>query len=164
LVYRGDVLEPMHSRSVALPPALASALEEHLSAFAADDESAPVFAGPKGGLLRRANFAPVWARSRRSVRGDDLHLHDLRQYASTLAASAGASTAELMARLGHASPAAALRYQHATSDRDRVIADRMNELAGGAPAVRAGTALRSWAAPAGIACHTRVTAAPRGSR
>src|SRR5688500_9133263 len=31
-------------------------------------------------------------------------------------------------RLGHASPAAALRYQHATQARDRVIADRMNAL------------------------------------
>ena len=33
-----------------------------------------------------------------------------------------------MVRLGHASPAAALRYQHATTDRDRAIADRMDEM------------------------------------
>lgn len=35
-----------------------------------------------------------------------------------------------MARMGHSSPAAALRYQHATRERDRAIADRMNDLIG----------------------------------
>jgi aromatic ring-opening dioxygenase catalytic subunit (LigB family) len=34
-----------------------------------------------------------------------------------------------MARLGHASPAAALRYQHATQDRDDVIARALADLA-----------------------------------
>jgi hypothetical protein len=33
-----------------------------------------------------------------------------------------------MGRLGHASPVAALRYQHATADRDRAIADALSEL------------------------------------
>jgi hypothetical protein len=36
-----------------------------------------------------------------------------------------------MSRLGHASPAAALRYQHATAERDRVIAERMDDLIAG---------------------------------
>jgi hypothetical protein len=35
---------------------------------------------------------------------------------------------ELMARLGHSSPRAAMRYQHAAADRDRDIADRLNVL------------------------------------
>jgi integrase len=60
---------------------------------------------------------------------EDLHdLHDLRHSGNTWAAATGASTAELMARLGHASPVAALRYQHATADRDRAIADALSEL------------------------------------
>jgi hypothetical protein len=33
---------------------------------------------------------------------------------------------ELMARLGHTTPGAALRYQHAAKDRDRVIADALS--------------------------------------
>jgi hypothetical protein len=41
----------------------------------------------------------------------------------------GASTKELMARMGHANSAAALRYQHATADRDQVIALALSELA-----------------------------------
>ncbi len=40
----------------------------------------------------------------------------------------GASTAELMARMGHASTVAALRYQHATADRDWAIADALSSL------------------------------------
>jgi len=45
-----------------------------------------------------------------------------------LAAATGASTKELMRRAGHASPAAALRYQHATEDRDKAIADAFDEM------------------------------------
>ena len=40
--------------------------------------------------------------------------------------------AELMRRGGHASPAAALRYQHATEDRDRTLAEAMAGLDAGA--------------------------------
>ena len=45
------------------------------------------------------------------------------------------STAELIARMGHAGPVAALRYQHATEDRDRAIADALSALAGDAAIV-----------------------------
>jgi hypothetical protein len=44
----------------------------------------------------------------------------------------GASTRELMARMGHASASAALRYQHATRDRDRAIAEALSSLASAA--------------------------------
>ena len=59
---------------------------------------------------------------------EHLHLHDLRHLAGTLAATTGAGTKELMYRLGHASPQAALRYQHATKARDVAIADAMDVL------------------------------------
>ncbi len=39
----------------------------------------------------------------------------------------GASLRELMERMGHASPRAALIYQHATRERDEVIASAMGE-------------------------------------
>ncbi len=41
---------------------------------------------------------------------------DLRHLGAVLAASTGASLAELMARLGHSTPQAAMRYQHASAD------------------------------------------------
>jgi integrase len=119
-------------RTVSVPPVLVPELRAHLDAFV-DDDDAFVFAGPKGAVPERSNFHSVWKRARTKVGRDDLHLHDLRHFGATLAATAGASTKELMARLGHASPAAALRYQHATAERDRALAERMDALiAGGA--------------------------------
>ena len=59
----------------------------------------------------------------------DLRLHDLRHTGLTLAAATGATTVELMHRAGHSSSVAAMRYQHATKDRDRVIADALGALA-----------------------------------
>jgi hypothetical protein len=49
--------------------------------------------------------------------------------AATLAAAAGATTKELMERMGHASPAVALRYQHVMADRQGAIAAALDGLA-----------------------------------
>jgi integrase len=54
--------------------------------------------------------------------------HDLRHTGNTLAAATGASTKELMSRMGHASPRAALIYQHASQDRDAVIAAALSDV------------------------------------
>lgn len=45
-----------------------------------------------------------------------------------LAAQTGATLAELMGRLGHSTPGAAMRYQHAAADRDAEIARRLSAL------------------------------------
>ena len=58
----------------------------------------------------------------------DRFLHDLRHAAGTLAAQQGASVRELTACLGHASPAASQRYQHAAERRDAVIAAALDEV------------------------------------
>ncbi len=73
-------------------------------------------------------LAVVWSRARLSIGRPDLHLHDLRHSGLTWSAATGATTAELMHRGGHASAAAALRYQHATADRDRALADALAAL------------------------------------
>ena len=50
----------------------------------------------------------------------------------------GVTTKELMARIGHASPRAALIYQHATKERDRAIASFLDDVVAAAtPAKRA---------------------------
>ena len=81
-----------------------------------------VFVGPKGGKLRRSNFNKIWSKAcvRAGIPG--AHFHDLRHTGGTLSATTGATTKELMARLGHSSPRAAMIYQHATRDRDKLIA------------------------------------------
>jgi integrase len=77
--------------------------------------------------LRRPNFNIIWANARDATGLSGLHLHDLRHTGSTMAAATGASLRELMERMGHSSPRAALIYQHATGDRDEAIAAAMGE-------------------------------------
>jgi integrase len=55
----------------------------------------------------------------------------LRHTGAVLAASTGATLAELMARMGHSTVGASLKYQHAASDRDAVIAGLLSELTTG---------------------------------
>jgi integrase len=52
----------------------------------------------------------------------------VRQPRATLAAATGATTKELMRRLGHSSPAAAIVYQHAADDRDVEIASALDAI------------------------------------
>ena len=73
-------------------------------------------------------LSTAWNRARDTIGRPDLRLHDLRQAGLTWAAATGATVAALMRRAGHASPTAALRYQHATEDRDRVLAEALSEL------------------------------------
>ena len=88
-----------------------------------------VFIGPLGGRLLRRNFRRLWAEAVRKVGLDPagVHFHDLRHTGNNLAAATGASTKELMARMGHSTMRAALIYQHATRERDRKIADGLSE-------------------------------------
>lgn len=58
-----------------------------------------------------------------------VHFHDLRHTGNTLTATAGANPRELMARMGHASPRAALIYLHSTDACQRQIAGAVGDLA-----------------------------------
>jgi integrase len=58
----------------------------------------------------------------------DLRFHDLRHTGAVLAAATGATLAELMARLGHSTVSAALKYRHAAADRDKAIAAALPKL------------------------------------
>lgn len=89
-----------------------------------------MFIGDKGAVLRCGNFrrAVRWSEALRAAgMPEGFHFHDLRHTGNNLAAASGASTRELMHRMGHGSMRAALIYQHATSERDREIADAMEE-------------------------------------
>ena len=115
-------------RTIAIPAAVVDDLGRHLELYAQGDTDGYVFTGEKGGPLAPHVLQKEWGRARRIVGVEHLHLHDLRHLAGTLAATTGAGTKELMYQLGHASPQAALRYQHATKARDVAIADAMDAL------------------------------------
>lgn len=110
-------------RTVSLPPQIVRELKSHLAAYVGASGDSLVFTGPKGAPIRRGNFHKVWAAARdQAAMPASFHLHDLRHTGNVLAASTGASTADLMARMGHGSARAALIYQHATKDADKAIA------------------------------------------
>lgn len=115
-------------RVVSLPAFLVGEIKEHLASNSDSRHPGFIFLGARGGPLRRAVLHRAWDEARRSVGLDYLHFHDLRHSGNTLAASTGASTRELMSRMGHASSEAALRYQHASRERDRAIASKLDEL------------------------------------
>jgi integrase len=114
-------------RTVAIPPALIPELEAHLGRWAAPGPDGLVFCGTREQPIRRASLYAAWRRAVRTVGLDELRFHDLRHTGNTLAAATGASTKELMTRMGHASPRAALIYQHATEERDKAIAEALSD-------------------------------------
>lgn len=119
-------------RTVAVPEAIVAELEDHLATFAAPGKDGLVFTGIHCQPVRLATFYRAWKNATQAVGLEEFHFHDLRHTGNTLAAATGASTKELMSRMGHASPRAALIYQHATQDRDAVIAAALSDVIGNA--------------------------------
>jgi integrase len=115
-------------RQVAFPAELVPLIEAHLAGHVKAPPDSLVFTSRGGLPLRRAKFRPYWAEACKKAEISGLHFHDLRGSGATWAATAGATVRELMGRLGHATPAVALRYQHATLERDQAIAERLGAL------------------------------------
>jgi integrase len=120
-------------RDVAIPPHLIERFRDHLVQHTGPGDDALLFpsgADPTRWLQSKALYKD-FRKARAAAGRDDLRWHDLRHSGAVLAAHAGASLAELMARLGHSTPQAAMRYQHAADGRDQAVADAMSRLAQG---------------------------------
>jgi integrase len=119
-------------RDVAIPPHLIPAIEAHLDAHVPAAKDALLFVSPSGTHLRSDSRMHDEFRAAAKAAGrPDLRFHDLRHTGATMAARAGATLAELMARIGHSTPNAAMLYQHATSERDHAIAAALSDHATG---------------------------------
>jgi hypothetical protein len=76
----------------------------------------------------------VWllGHSQKILRGrgrhGEFHFRDLRHTENTPAAGTGASAKELMTRVGRASARATPLYQHASEERDVMIAERLSAM------------------------------------
>lgn len=116
-------------RDVTIPPHLMPVIQYHLANHVEPAFDALLFPNTTGGHLCTSSLNKVWYPARRLAGREDLHFHDLRHTGATLAAATGATLADLMHRLGHATPNAAMRYQHAAQDRDKAIAEALSEFA-----------------------------------
>jgi len=114
-----------------IPPHIIPAIEQHLAKYVDSRRDSLVFPADHGGHLQPSTLYRHWYKARDAAGRSDLRFHDLRHSGAVLAAATGATLAELMARLGHSTPQAAMRYQHAAQGRGREIAALLSKLAGG---------------------------------
>ena len=73
--------------------------------------------------------ASGFIRARETAGRPDLHIHDLRHTGAVLAAQVRATLPELMERLGHSTPGAAMRYQHVARGRAKEVAEGLSAMA-----------------------------------
>lgn len=119
------------SRDVAVPPHIRPIIKAHLTKHVGKPADSLLFPGADGSHLRADLYRTHWEKARKAIGKPNLRVHDLRHVGAVLAAQSGATTAELMHRLGHSTAAMALRYQHVAENRDAVIAERLSKLAAG---------------------------------
>lgn len=118
------------TRVLSIPPHIRADVKHHLALYAAADADGLLFPSPLGrchlsdDAVRKA-LKPVLT----AIGHPGMVLHDFRHTGATLTAQTGATLAETMQRLGHRSTAAAMRYQHAASDRDALLAERLSAMA-----------------------------------
>jgi integrase len=133
-------------RDVSIPPHLVPLVHAHLDEHAQPGPAGLLFPAVSGRHLSQSTLngkpshqriikgrvvnegATGFCLAREAAGRPDLRLHDLRHTGAVLAAQTGATLAELMARLGHSTPGAAMRYQHAARDRDQEIAEALSRM------------------------------------
>lgn len=115
-------------RDVVVPPHVATMLRDHMQERTGHGPESFVFTTTRGLRLSTTAFTKTVKNGLADVGKGDMRVHDLRHVGATWAAIAGATTRELMARIGHATPAMAMRYQIAAADRDAAIAAAMSNL------------------------------------
>jgi len=105
-------------------------VQEHLDNYTGADPDALLFTSPRGDVLRHSNFWRVtWVPAMTATGVTGIHFHDLRHAGNHLVAEAGASLRELMDRMGHTSSRAALIYLHSSDDRQRTLAEAVEQRA-----------------------------------
>lgn len=117
-------------RDVAIPPHLLPMLKDHLRKDISGGKEGLLFPAASGGTLAPSTLYRAFYPARIEAGRPELRWHDLRHTGAVLAASTGATLAELMGRLGHSTPGAAMRYQHVAEGRDFAIARALSKIAG----------------------------------
>lgn len=117
------------TRDVAIPPHVLPELKSHLQLHTAQGRDALLFPAVNGGHMAPSTLYKVFYAARDAAGRPDLRFHDLRHTGAVLTAQVGGTLADLMVRLGHSTPGAAMRYQHAAKGRDGHLASELSKLA-----------------------------------
>jgi len=98
---------------------------EALEAYLADNAGRPwdaMFTGERGERMSTDTIRKKWNAARSAAGLEAMHVHDLRHVSLTLVARSGATLKDIMARGGHTTSDAALRYQHSGAEQDALVA------------------------------------------
>lgn len=127
----GDPKSDAGIRSVAIPPHLVPAIRAHLQQHVLWAPDALLFPSAKDPArhLQHVSWDKPFRRVTTAAGRKGMRLHDLRHSHGTMYAQLGATTAEIMAELGHSTMAASQRYQHATQRRASIMARRLSGMA-----------------------------------
>lgn len=118
-------------RDVTVPPHIVPLLLEHMDTYTPGGRDALVFPTSRATRVSQATFTKPFKAALATIGRESVRVHDLRHFGAVAAAQAGATTRELMDRLGHSTPSMAMNYQHVAKDRPAVLAARMSKLAEG---------------------------------
>ncbi|MDR0738626.1 MAG: site-specific integrase [Oscillospiraceae bacterium] len=117
-------------RNVSIPPHLIEKFKSHLEKFVEKNQEALIIKSISGinGYLSKSGYRTFYKKACKVAGCPHLRFHDLRHTGATYYAQIGATTKELMERIGHSTPEMTLRYQHVAKGRQQELAKRMSEL------------------------------------
>lgn len=115
-------------REIVIPASLVPVLRAHLESYVAPAGTAWLLSSERSPRqpLHPNSLRGAWERAREDAGIPWFKFHDLRHTGLTIFAQQGATLAELLHRGGHSDVDVALRYQHATRERDAALTSRMN--------------------------------------
>jgi integrase len=113
-------------RDVPIPSELRPIIIDHLDQFTDAHPDSLVFTTSTGSPItpQRRSW---WITAKRICGIDELSWHDLRHTGQTAAANRGATIKDLQRRAGQSTERAAMMYLHGSKERDRKIADALND-------------------------------------
>lgn len=123
----GTKAHPDQVRYLTVPRSAMDAIQAHLQDSRRVMDQ-PVFLNSRGGRLGYDRARKTFESIRTSRGLDDFLIHDLRHLSLTAFGKTGATVAEIMARGGHSDHRTALRYQHASRERDRALVQKMEQM------------------------------------
>lgn len=115
-------------REIVIPASLVPALRAHLDSYVERDATAWLLSSERAPRLplHPNSLRGAWEHAREEAGIPWFKFHDLRHTGLTIFAQQGATLAELLHRGGHSDVDVALRYQHATRERDAALSARMD--------------------------------------
>lgn len=129
--YRVDTPKSGKGRAVVIPPHIRDTIKRHLAANVGESPEALLFPAASGGHMNDRVFSrEYFAKALKSIKREQVRVHDLRHFAGTQTARVG-NLVETMGRLGHSTVKASLSYQAIVTGRDHEVAAALSRLADG---------------------------------